>query len=140
MEDVSYCDALPLDRLPERYMDPASVRVCKRCGMTKQATHFVSVMRRGRFNIGITCYACRNARVTRLNAQSLDPAPLSPKLRFSLFKRDSYRCQICGRAAKDGIQLVIDHKIPASKGGQTVEENLWTLCYDCNAGKGLDDV
>ena len=58
-------------------------------------------------------------------------------LRFNIFKRDNYRCQICGRnaIADNSIILEIDHKIPKSKGGDNSPENLWVLCSDCNRGK-----
>jgi 5-methylcytosine-specific restriction endonuclease McrA len=56
-------------------------------------------------------------------------------LRFRILKRDGYRCQICGRTAQDGVKLEIDHKIARSKGGSDTEDNLWTLCFDCNRGK-----
>ena len=39
------------------------------------------------------------------------------------------------RAKGDNIELHIDHIIPWSKGGETVLENLQTLCSDCNLGK-----
>jgi len=55
--------------------------------------------------------------------------------RFDILKRDDYRCRICGRDASDGIKLEIDHMIPKSKGGKDTEDNLWTLCFDCNRGK-----
>ncbi|RKX24889.1 MAG: hypothetical protein DRP45_07160 [Candidatus Zixiibacteriota bacterium] len=31
--------------------------------------------------------------------------------------------------------MEVDHKIPWSKGGETIEENLQTLCSECNQGK-----
>lgn len=58
------------------------------------------------------------------------------KLRFTVLKRDGYRCQICGRTTQDGIKLEIDHKVARSKGGSDDPSNLWTLCFDCNRGKG----
>lgn len=59
--------------------------------------------------------------------------PLS--LRYKVFKRDNCRCVVCGRSAKDGIILHVDHKIPYSLGGLTEINNLRTLCQDCNIGK-----
>lgn len=56
-------------------------------------------------------------------------------LRFRVFKRDDYRCQICGRSAADGARLEADHKVPRSKGGPDTLANLWTLCFECNRGK-----
>jgi 5-methylcytosine-specific restriction endonuclease McrA len=33
------------------------------------------------------------------------------------------------------MDLVIDHKVPWSLGGETVMENLQALCTQCNGGK-----
>ena len=62
----------------------------------------------------------------------------SLKLRFLVMKRDGFRCVQCGKspAVDPGVELHIDHVQPWSKGGETVTENLQTLCKDCNLGKG----
>ena len=60
---------------------------------------------------------------------------MSDSLRFQVLKRDNYTCQICGKQAKDGVQLEVDHIIPIAKGGKTVIDNLQTLCKQCNRGK-----
>ncbi|MFA7280951.1 MAG: HNH endonuclease [Sterolibacterium sp.] len=59
-------------------------------------------------------------------------------LRFFVLKRDRFCCVACGRspATVAGLVLEIDHVFPWSKGGETIEENLQTLCFDCNRGKG----
>jgi len=59
------------------------------------------------------------------------------RLRFLVMKRDNFKCCICGASpAKDpSVELHIDHVIPWSKGGETVIENLQTLCSKCNLGK-----
>jgi 5-methylcytosine-specific restriction endonuclease McrA len=58
-------------------------------------------------------------------------------MRFIIFKRDNYKCVMCGRspATTFGIELHADHIIPFSKGGKTREDNLRTLCNECNIGK-----
>lgn len=66
---------------------------------------------------------------------------ISKKVRFEVFKRDSFTCQYCGKAAPDVI-LHVDHIDPVSKGGDNGILNLITSCEDCNCGKGatpLDD-
>lgn len=66
---------------------------------------------------------------------------ISKKVRFEVFKRDSFTCQYCGKAAPDVI-LHIDHIDPVSKGGDNSIINLITSCADCNGGKSnraLDD-
>lgn len=58
----------------------------------------------------------------------------SKKLKFEVFKRDSFTCQYCGEKAPD-VSLVIDHIHPVSKGGKNDILNLITSCVDCNTGK-----
>ncbi len=60
--------------------------------------------------------------------------PLSKRLRFEVFKRDSFTCQYCGKAAPQ-VVLHVDHIEPRSKGGQDKITNLVTSCVDCNLGK-----
>lgn len=55
--------------------------------------------------------------------------------RFEAFKRDGYRCQLCGASAQDGAILEIDHKLARANGGTDEDWNLWTLCRVCNNGK-----
>ncbi len=59
---------------------------------------------------------------------------ISRSLRLAVLIRDDYTCQYCGRRAPLVI-LHVDHRIPYSKGGKTVLENLIAACNDCNLGK-----
>ena len=66
---------------------------------------------------------------------------ITKKIRFEVFKRDSFTCQYCGREAPN-VVLEIDHILPVSKGGKNDLLNLITSCRDCNRGKTnktLDD-
>lgn len=66
---------------------------------------------------------------------------IGKKVRFEVFKRDSFTCQYCGKAAPDVI-LHVDHIDPVSRGGGNDILNLITSCEECNCGKGaarLDD-
>lgn len=60
---------------------------------------------------------------------------VSVGIRFQVFKRDGYCCQICGRSARNGAVLEVDHIHPRAKGGSNDPDNLQTLCWDCNRGK-----
>lgn len=60
---------------------------------------------------------------------------IDAKTRYRILQRDHSICQRCGKTTKDGVKLVIDHKIPVEMGGETVDENLWVLCEECNLGK-----
>lgn len=59
------------------------------------------------------------------------------RLRFIVMKRDNFKCKKCGRSPSTDqtVILHIDHIKPYSKGGETVLENLETLCSVCNLGK-----
>ncbi len=59
------------------------------------------------------------------------------RLRAQVLIRDNCICQMCGASpAKDPtVVLHADHIKPWSKGGETVIENLRTLCLKCNVGK-----
>ena len=65
------------------------------------------------------------------------PRKHSVRQRFRVMLRDHFRCVLCGRspATHHGLALHIDHILAWSKGGETVDENLQTLCEDCNYGK-----
>jgi hypothetical protein len=62
---------------------------------------------------------------------------ISLRTRFLVLKRDNFKCCICGASpAKDtSVELQVDHIIPWSKGGETIIDNLQTLCSKCNLGK-----
>jgi len=59
------------------------------------------------------------------------------RLRFKVLQRDKFKCCSCGAspAKNPGVELHVDHIVPWSKGGETVLENLQTLCSKCNGGK-----
>jgi 5-methylcytosine-specific restriction endonuclease McrA len=54
-----------------------------------------------------------------------------------VMRRDDFKCCICGAnpALRPGTVLVVDHVHPWIEGGETVMENLQTLCEPCNGGK-----
>lgn len=56
-------------------------------------------------------------------------------IRVSVLHRDGHKCVFCGRNSKQ-TQLEIDHIIPFAQGGSHELNNLQTLCFDCNRGKG----
>lgn len=83
-----------------------------------------------------------------LPAQQADSAPASTtgkrtprdinwRMRAKVLIRDACICKMCGDspAKNPNAVLHVDHILPWSKGGETVEENLQTLCSICNIGK-----
>ena len=59
------------------------------------------------------------------------PRPPIPNIvRFSVYRRDGFRCRLCGEGREKGLEL--DHMLPWSAGGSDASDNLRTLCGDCN--------
>jgi len=59
---------------------------------------------------------------------------ISPRIRAIILHRDKRTCQMCG-SASPSVPLEIDHVIPVALGGSNHQENLRTLCINCNCGK-----
>ena len=59
------------------------------------------------------------------------------RLRFLVLRRDNFKCIACGRnpATDSAIILHVDHILAWDNGGETILENLQTLCSVCNIGK-----
>jgi hypothetical protein len=59
------------------------------------------------------------------------------RLRFLVMRKDNFKCKSCGRspASDPKIVLHVDHIKAWANGGETVLENLQTLCSICNIGK-----
>ncbi|MGL5724655.1 HNH endonuclease [Cetobacterium sp.] len=62
---------------------------------------------------------------------------MTKKLREFIKIRDNFTCCNCDNSTEiePNLLLEIDHIIPVSKGGETIEENLQTLCWKCNRAK-----
>jgi len=62
------------------------------------------------------------------------------RLRATVLIRDGCICKMCGASPTKNSDVVlhVDHIKPWSKGGETVIENLQTLCSICNVGKSAE--
>ncbi|RKY20693.1 MAG: HNH endonuclease [Planctomycetota bacterium] len=56
----------------------------------------------------------------------------TPEQKEQILKRDGYKCVICGRGKKDGVELHVDHIKPKYLGGKSTIENGQTLCAQHN--------
>ena len=79
----------------------------------------------------------QEAKVPTVSYRHFTSRNINTRLRFKVLARDKFKCCACGASpAKDpSVELHVDHIIPWSKGGETVLENLQTLCSKCNLGK-----
>ena len=103
----------------------------------------LEVARRGVVAAQPRCSQCYERRATApepspSTRKTRDPIP--PQLRFRVLQRDGFRCQYCGRSARDGATMHLDHVVPVAAGGETTEGNLITSCETCNLGKSSDAV
>ncbi len=71
--------------------------------------------------------------VVKLRYHVKRPMPELKLSRRSIFARDDYACQYCGRQTRD---LTIDHVVPKRLGGKSDWENLVCSCRRCNTKKG----
>lgn len=55
-------------------------------------------------------------------------ADFTEEQKKQIFKRDKFRCVICGKGLQDGIELQADHIKPKSRGGKATIKNGQTLC------------
>jgi 5-methylcytosine-specific restriction enzyme A len=62
------------------------------------------------------------------------PRNVSTATRARIMERDDFRCRRCGASPRD-CRLVVDHIVPVARGGSSEDDNLQTLCEDCNQGK-----
>lgn len=79
-----------------------------------------------------------NDKIKWRNSMAGQRALMTTKLRNFIKQRDNYTCRNCGLGIKNeqNLLLEIDHILPISKGGKTIENNLQTLCWKCNRTKG----
>lgn len=50
----------------------------------------------------------------------------------AIFRRDNYRCVVCGLGRKEGVEICADHIVPKDRGGTNTIENGQTLCAQHN--------
>lgn len=58
-----------------------------------------------------------------------------PDVKAEIFKRDNYRCIVCGRGIAEGVELCADHIKPKGRGGDNSVDNGQTLCMEHNLMK-----
>lgn len=65
-----------------------------------------------------------------VNKRALENFP--PEIKRAIFERDNYRCVVCGRGLKEGVEIQADHIKPKDFGGKATLENGQTLCSQHN--------
>ena len=67
---------------------------------------------------------------------------LTEEIKEQVRTRDKYTCLCCCKKRETGkrLKLEVDHILPISMGGKNVLSNLQTLCKNCNAVKGVNEI
>ena len=55
----------------------------------------------------------------------------------AILERDGYKCVVCGKGLRDGVELHVDHIKPKDKGGEATIENGQVLCGPHNYQKKM---
>lgn len=109
----------------ETYTARSLQRLMRKYGVNRsQKESFRNAMRRGRVVWQLEEDAIRR----ETNKQQI-----SRVKRYKIMQRDGNKCVLCG--ARELLQ--IDHIIARVNGGGNGDENLRTLCIDCNLGKRM---
>ena len=121
--------------------------ICQKCGGVIANAHWCTTV----------CKSCRkksaiasrkgNRSKFRSRARKFGVA-YTPIKRLDVYKRDGWRCQLCGKMCKRRWMVsrvsglphprcpTIDHIVPMSRGGGHVIHNVQLSCWECNIRKG----
>lgn len=130
-------------RLREQYVPKEKgVRVCGMCGCSfltaSRTASYCSDQCRSKARIG-SKDARKKARNNGVFYEYVNP--------LKVFKRDGWRCQLCGKKLKPKYRGTIrddapelDHIIPWAQGGEHSYRNTQCACRKCNAEKGAREL
>ena len=103
--------------------DPKTGRQKQKCFGGKTREDVIQKMQTA--GMSVTDCACRNRDTDKNKYGSLNAY-------LSIYKRDNFTCQDCGRVWKEGDTFNIHHIVPVSKGGGDELDNLILLCQPCH--------
>lgn len=69
------------------------------------------------------------------HAKEVQLFDFSEQVKEEIFKRDNYKCVVCGRGRADGIEICADHVKPRAFGGDNSIDTGQTLCTPHNLQK-----
>ena len=75
----------------------------------------------------------RNFPVIRKSKRDIQRVP--PELRLRILERDEWTCAYCKCELPRTRKAQVDHIMPHSRGGLTIETNLVACCQRCNGKK-----
>ena len=66
------------------------------------------------------------------HVQEVELFDFPPEVKEEIFRKDNYKCVVCGRGERDGVEICADHMKPKDKGGTNTLDNGQTLCTEHN--------
>lgn len=66
------------------------------------------------------------------NIKQVELLEFPPEIKEKILQRDGFKCVVCGRGKKEGVELCVDHIKPKDKGGDNSIDNGQTLCMEHN--------
>jgi len=66
------------------------------------------------------------------NMRTKELSDFPEDVKQAIFRRDNYRCVVCGQGRENGLEICADHILPKDKGGKNTLENGQTLCAKHN--------
>jgi hypothetical protein len=66
------------------------------------------------------------------NVRTEELSDFPEDVKQAIFRRDNYRCVVCGQGRENGLEICADHIVPKDKGGTNTLENGQTLCAKHN--------
>jgi len=135
---LSYKRGLSASEIKQEYDIPLTVRSIQRyLKKNKIIRQNIDLINQYKQNKGLKKY-WKKFHSIHGKANKYKKSNPSPKTRLMIFKRDNFRCVLCG-ATSENDYLVIDHIKPRKIGLNNDFSNLRTLCYKCNIGRnGVD--
>ena len=126
-------------------------KICSKCGELKTYGEF---KKDATYKDGIsnTCHTCRNhasknkpekwieKRVWNANNGGRNNSPRTQETRvnkltvkgmFVILEKQKYKCKYCGILLTND-NLCLEHRIPITRGGKNLDDNIDGTCLDCN--------
>lgn len=135
-----YCSQSCQDSVPKRPIC-YDTKICENCGksFTFPAWENARHRKKGRRFCSPECSQLwLKDNTVRVGGKKKKNRKGGPKaaVRFEVFRQHGFRCFYCGRGARHGVALVLEHVNPVAKNGKDDPRNYVPACEECNVGKG----
>lgn len=135
MTTTEYLDfVLSIYRAEHRGVTDAAIYELMKAELGPTSSVTMLLAQRLSVDIAIT----KEEAITKLGAGDFLKSFEWRRVRMDVLEKRGARCECCGRGAKDGASINVDHIKPRGRYPELAldQNNLQVLCGDCNHGKG----